>query len=539
MPLRDSAVEALRHAENELDSNTLESYRIVMGWMDRIREVGDTGLLCDAWDLLGLCHYQFGRDLECNQAFETALGYAEETGDPERVCRVRKNLGVSLLQMNASHHALRCFLDALHLARLHGYVKLAAQIENNIASIHILNGNDEAAREIYERLLVHVEAYGLSPAIAHYNMTDVLLRLGELDAVASHIREGKRLAAVENRQVLLAGLSCFAGLLFRQRGHLKSARICLEKSVPLCRSMHLHEEGVRGSLAMVFLEQEAEDAKAVIHHCRETITYGKSVGMLEEATRAYECLVDGWKRLGDDNAAWEASREYGLFLMEREAHERMRTQVLMDMELDLLEHGRARRRLETELAIDPLTGLESHRMLEKRMQAVRQTLQGPSAVLFLDLDNLKEVNDRFGHAAGDHLIMAFSRLIRELLPEDGIATRKAGDEFVLYLPQTNGEEALQFAERFLMAASVERPVGEYVLPLCCSIGIALDPECRHGSSLLTDRADLAMLCAKRNGRMRVEFSCEPGEVQTDWKQAQQSVSAASTSRQEVRHGEPA
>lgn len=502
MPHRESARKALRRAEAELVGNALEAYRIVMEWMDRIRDLGDPVLLCDAWDLTGLCHHQFGRDLESNEAFEMAIGYALETGDPERICRVRKNLGISLLQMGATHHALRGFLEALHIARQHGYVKLAAQIENNIASIHNLNGNLEAARDIFARLLVHAQAYALSPAIAHYNMADVLLRLGEFNKVAHHIREGKRQAVLEKKQMLKPGFTCLAGMLFHQRGKLAAARICLEKGVPLCNAANLHDEGVRGSLALVRLEQESGAITAMISRCRETITYGKSVGMLEETTRAYELLVDAWKLLGDGMSAWEAAREYGLFLMEREAHELTRSRILMDMELDLLDHGRVRRRLENELSIDPLTGLESYRVMDRRMQGVRREQPEPGAMLFLDLDNLKAVNDQYGHAVGDQLIMSFSRFIREQVPPTAIATRKSGDEFVLYLSQTGEDEAIRFCERFLALAAKKRLINEVWLPLSCSIGIALDSEGRCSADQLTDVADLAMLEAKRNGRMR-------------------------------------
>ena len=502
MPSVESARQALERAQTDLVTNTLEAYRLVMDWMERIRTLGDPALLCDAWDLLGLCHHHFGRDLESNEAFETALGFAEELADPQRICRVRKNLGVSLMQMGATHHALRSLLEALRLARQHGYVKLAAQVENNIASIHNHHGNHEAAREIFSRLLVHAQAYGLSVAIAHYNMADVLLRLEAYNLVAPHIRVGKRFATLENKQSLLPGFSCLAGILFYHRNRPNSARHCLEKGIAPSLEGEIHEEGVRAALVLARLELASGNMGTAIDRCRETISYGRSVGMLDETARAYELLVDAWKLLGDGTAAWEAAQEYALFLMEREAHELTRSCILMDMELDLLDHGRVRRKLENELSIDPLTGLESYRVMDKRVETLRQQCPEPGAMLFLDLDNLKEVNDRYGHAIGDQLILAFSRLIREQAPKNAVATRKAGDEFVLYLPGIGEAEAGLFCEHFLAQAARKRQIEDVHLPLSCSIGVALDPSGGRDAGSLTEQADLAMLQAKQLGRMR-------------------------------------
>ena len=503
---REAAREALAQAKTELDGNPLEAWRIVTSWMKRIQQTGDPILLCDAWDVSGLCHAHFGRDLEANRCFEQAARHADESQDMERVCRSRKNLGVSLTNMHATHHALRCFLEAREIALREGFHLLAAQAENNIAVIHNQNGNHEAALEIFLRLLDETPALGLSETIARYNVVETLLALGSLDRVAVQIRAGRLYARQEGKLLLLDGFTVFSGILFRRRRKFGAAAECLEKAVMRCRTAHLVEESVKASSELILLYRETGDMERMMYHCHETISFGKTVGMMEETARAYEMLIDGFRSFRDGTSAWEASRAYAVFLMEREAHDAIRTRILLEMELDLFDHGRARRRLERELAIDPLTGLDSYRVMAQKVAERRHRLKGPSAMLFLDLDNLKTVNDTFGHGVGDRLILAFAREISTALPPEGVATRKSGDEFVLYLPQTDRSEAAIFAEAFLRSAAVPRQVGTAQIGLYCSIGIAIDVDGTRSVAWLTDQADLAMLCAKRNGRARVEFA---------------------------------
>ncbi len=441
--------------------------------------------------------------LDATYAFEKALLFAGETGDKERHCRYQKELGVALMQLKAYHIALRCFLDAREIAVREGYLLLEGQADNNIAVIHNINGNYEAARVIFTHLLEHVDEMGLSRAIAHYNLADVNLMIGDLDKVAPHIRAGCQAAVREDRQNLRAGFSMFFGMLMRRRHRPLFAGPQLERTLIQCKENHLNEEFVRCSYELVQYYGDVGDFVQMMRHCRETIDAGMTFGMMDEAVLAYERLIAAHRARGDGTAAWEASRGYAAFLTQNEAHDAMRTRLLMEMELNRLDDGRIQRRLERELAIDPLTGLDSFRVLNEKIHISRRHTQAPSVVLFLDLDYLKHVNDTHGHGVGDKLIMAFAREIRNALPPGGIATRKSGDEFVIFLPDTEESTAFQFAESFLKSAANPRDIGNVLLPLACSIGIAPDPGNASDPDLLVERADLAMLEAKRSGRSRI------------------------------------
>jgi two-component system cell cycle response regulator len=159
---------------------------------------------------------------------------------------------------------------------------------------------------------------------------------------------------------------------------------------------------------------------------------------------------------------------------------------------------------------DPLTGLWNYRYLREslRREVERASRFGRMlAVLVLDLDHFKDVNDTYGHAAGDAVLSEFARRLRLGLREVDFAFRQGGEEFVVLLPETDAYGGVIVAER-LGAAVRDRPMsldaqhpdlGEQI-PITVSIGIAVYPE--HGATAeeVLRAADAALYAAKRAGR---------------------------------------
>jgi len=153
---------------------------------------------------------------------------------------------------------------------------------------------------------------------------------------------------------------------------------------------------------------------------------------------------------------------------------------------------------------DVLTGLPNRYLLADRFDAALHAWQRHGtrfAVILLDLDHFKDINDRFGHEAGDRVLcVTGERMTTQLRASDTVA-RYGGDEFVILVGSIlDAEDALRIGEKLLAAVSqpVETSVG--ALPLACSIGIAICPD--HGTDLdsLRRRADMAMYAAKQSGR---------------------------------------
>jgi diguanylate cyclase (GGDEF)-like protein/PAS domain S-box-containing protein len=168
---------------------------------------------------------------------------------------------------------------------------------------------------------------------------------------------------------------------------------------------------------------------------------------------------------------------------------------------------------------DHLTDLYNRRRLEEELdlhlaESRRYGIHG--ALLFVDLDQFKDVNDSLGHLVGDQILVRIAGLLRERLRETDIIARMGGDEFAILLPHTDVDQAQALAEQIVAAfqtttiTAEERPISA-----TASIGIALYPE--HGVNVgdLLARADLAMYQSKENGRNR----CTLYEPERDWQAA--------------------
>ncbi|MFI5889465.1 diguanylate cyclase [Actinoplanes sp. NPDC051513] len=154
---------------------------------------------------------------------------------------------------------------------------------------------------------------------------------------------------------------------------------------------------------------------------------------------------------------------------------------------------------------DPLTGLWNYRYLREslRREVERASRFGRMlAVLVLDLDHFKEVNDTYGHAAGDAVLGEFARRIRIGLREVDVAFRQGGEEFVVLLPETDAYGGAIVAER-LGAVVRDRLVpieGRGAIPVTVSIGIAVYPEHGADAQRVLQAADDALYAAKNAGR---------------------------------------
>ncbi len=150
---------------------------------------------------------------------------------------------------------------------------------------------------------------------------------------------------------------------------------------------------------------------------------------------------------------------------------------------------------------DPLTGLPNRLLFDDRIErAISQAERDGTrlAIVMLDLDRFKEVNDSLGHKAGDELLEEVGERLRGALRASDTAARLGGDEFGLLLPQSPESDGL-LATIERVRAALERPILVEELPLLmeASIGIAIFPDHGHSAELLIQRADVAMYSAKR------------------------------------------
>jgi diguanylate cyclase (GGDEF)-like protein len=168
---------------------------------------------------------------------------------------------------------------------------------------------------------------------------------------------------------------------------------------------------------------------------------------------------------------------------------------------------------EIRAATDGLTGLPNKRAVTdtlKRMFAQAATEKSPLALLMLDLDHFKQVNDQRGHAVGDQVLANAGAVMRGATRSSDFAGRNGGEEFAILLPDTEIPVALRIAER-VRAAIAEMSLPGTDVAVTVSVGVAGYPEHASTPDRLARMADAALYLAKRQGRNRVELA-EPSAV---------------------------
>ncbi|KAA8920403.1 bifunctional diguanylate cyclase/phosphodiesterase [Xanthomonas sontii] len=173
-----------------------------------------------------------------------------------------------------------------------------------------------------------------------------------------------------------------------------------------------------------------------------------------------------------------------------------------------LEREQTRARVHQLAFYDSLTGLPNRVMFSARAEqalAAAEHQGAPVAILFVDLDRFKRINETQGHAAGDGLLRDIARRIGDTLGLTDLVGRQAGDEFVLMLPNCSVEQAAGVAERLLLALAEPLVVGQVTLHPSASIGVAMFPDDGRDIETLLRHADLAMFRAKHEGGDSVRY----------------------------------
>jgi diguanylate cyclase (GGDEF)-like protein/PAS domain S-box-containing protein len=219
------------------------------------------------------------------------------------------------------------------------------------------------------------------------------------------------------------------------------------------------------------------------------------------------------------------------------------TQIVEGTVIDVTDRKQAIQKLEFQAHHDALTGLPNRVLIEENLAlALRRAEQTGSSValLYLDLDRLKAINDTLGHDAGDALLRGLAdRLTRCLRREDTVA-RVGGDEFVVLLPAVRTEEeAGKVAEKILEHVARRFHVAGHEVYVTCSVGIALYPQDGSDAELLQKRADDALYRAKQLGRNAYRFaSRESQELAAKRSELERDLRRALERRELLLHYQP-
>jgi diguanylate cyclase (GGDEF)-like protein len=175
--------------------------------------------------------------------------------------------------------------------------------------------------------------------------------------------------------------------------------------------------------------------------------------------------------------------------------------------MDVTEKRNSERQIAFLAYHDALTQLPNRARLRQHIEEVLESIQGggKAAVLCLDLDNFKIINDTLGHSTGDELLRAVSRRLRDIVDPGDLISRTGGDEFAIVLSYAEPTTTAATAARIVEAMNVPFELGQHQVVVGASIGIAVAPDDGENPDQLLKSADMALYLAKEEGRARFHF----------------------------------
>jgi diguanylate cyclase (GGDEF)-like protein len=435
------------------------------------------------WVTLAACDAgQFETALECAREFHQL---AVSVGDKGTQSLALNALGCCFERMGDPWQGERLLLDALALAREHGQPHELFAALNNLGAVligkfYLLRDAVSAleAREPLTRGLPHVlEALAAARQLPdpfpqvfiEGNVGEILLHLGRFDEAQGHLYNALDAAQRGGFRAQVWRIQCSIGELQLGRGDAAAAWQTLGEALaasaggdPRATQLRLHHALASAARAL------GRPADALPH-------------------------MDRYLRLERERSVKQLHAQSQLFITRVEAE-----QVRLDAQRQRVRAAA----LEADARRDQLTQVGNRREVEHRLPELLAAAQDgarPLAMAMLDIDHFKGVNDRFGHAVGDDVLIALGQLLREGTRGLDLVARLGGEEFLIVLPDADAARALDACER-LRARIDAHPWGALApgLRVSVSIGVASAPP--YDARLLGARADTALYRAKAQGR---------------------------------------
>ena len=512
--------------------------------LQEARDLGEEHLEMEILSLYSRCLGEQAGDVAVQALYEDAHRYARAHLTPTRggyrLARTLNALSTVERRQGRLDEAMAHVLEAHEYARQHGDLDLRFLIMNNLGGFLQYTGDDRHA------LARHEEAYDLACQLGRVRYRCISLtnrmisaaRLGEHEAVQALHDE---LEACLSDPALTqdprefrsrAALALHLSLHAQQRP--REALACTDRGLACIAG----DEAGAGRIASELHLARAANLRQ-LDRPAEALTAAETALKLAEARQepldqlaAHEELSRLHEQLGAPVLALAHLRSHHTLQQARQEQQRRAHQHALDADLRLhrlemeiqLAHGRndelqrANRELQrlqdelrTRITHDSLTGLLEREAFRAQVNAHLQTMpaHAQAAMLFIDLDSFRAINDLYGHQVGDLLLRAFAERLVAATPPNALSSRLGGDEFMVFLPSPMTEETVEHLAAGLLGALREpyRAAGR-LIEMGASLGYALAPRDAHTAATLQRQADLAMHHAKRSGRHVLNFTPE-------------------------------
>lgn len=451
--------------------------------------------------ILGRVSNLYNLGSESIEIFERCYKTADVMGDSRRKAMAVNALGVTYDNTLVHSKALECFLDALDITQKHQFQDLECKILNNVASVFSYLKDYQTALsyllEAYQKSL----GSGESVAVYLRNIANIYLEMEDFDKCYEYSILARNAAWRENDGEQRGDVYFFLALVYARKNRLRRAFRYFNLGFELTRRnhcFHSHAEGCY-DLARIFHAQKQYDSVIkYLNKARELASaYGYHV-LLKDILRL---SAETYRLMGDTGMELQSLRDYVDICTQLESKDVDKKKNYAHLQLSLFKMRKEQEYLKAQAYTDPLTGCLSYRDFDRTVQAyIKKHADRRVAVIFMDMDNLKPINDRYGHDAGDQLILEFAGNIKEALGDSGLIFRKSGDEFVVIKPFTSRDELKGFYVSLFSRLSKVRVIGRTLTNISCSMGIAIAPDDSTQPAELVRMADTAMYRAKRTGK---------------------------------------
>ncbi len=409
---------------------------------------------------------------------EHAETLARAAGDELRRGRVLRQMGIVSSILGRHQHALSCLEEACQLLQ-----RRAGSDEQRNARLSYLNG--------ISRRLDHTPDGSPPRPEVEAHLQD-WLELAEQSGAAGQMRLA--LMAWGNHAIVL-----------QAAGRHRQAAEALRALVPRYREFGMRPNEGLALAELARCHESLHEPGRARQHYREALEVLRASGAQDDLLQALEGLARCEEAQGDLVAAFAALKE--LRTIEKRRKDETARQALLQRELRV-ELARLTNQWARQAVQDPLTGLANRRALERWLAEhwPGVELGQPLALLLLDLDHFKSINDRYGHDTGDRVLQAVAELLGAQCRATDLAVRYGGEEFLLAIAGTDTTAALPLAERIrVLIASQQWSRLAPGLGVTSSFGLADAGEVLDAPALLT-LADRRLYAAKSGGRNRVVAS---------------------------------
>jgi diguanylate cyclase (GGDEF)-like protein len=498
------------------------------------REIGDRFTEARCLHYFGVAHYFLAENAQATERVTAALEIFEVLEDVEWLgagYNIMGNIQFSLCDYSG---ALDWYARGLEARERAGDQMGVAASLGNIGNVYSERGDLAEALVFHQRSLDQSIRIGnkLLEVSSLCNLGGDYADLGRYEEAIEICRRSVELGeALEDWEKVAVALTSM-GFAYGKTRRQAEALACHRRALEIARTNTLQKATAHAlfSIGEILLGQGTLDE--ALSALTEAAALAGEIGARRTEFQSFQVLVEVCRRQGayatalahfetfhriEKEVFTEEAEERARFLviqLEVE-HHRREAEALAEINAALQETNvalqEANARLEALATTDPLTGLPNHRALVAAMDA--QTARArreekACALLFVDIDHFKSVNDTHGHPVGDAVLREFVACVRTCLREEDILGRWGGEEFLILLPGTDADRAIGVAER-VRAAVAEQPLlvrnnpHRQSLHVTCSIGAAATPPHLPVRDDLVSAADQALYAAKRQGRNQV------------------------------------